>query len=282
MIVVKSLRSVMAARRTGASMEDKFTKDNFIRLSEEVLSFQLHTLYPVDTKSDPERINMIFLNHDRNFSTYLTVKYLVEHGRVSDIYTLSRSMYESVISMALLAKRIIGDDLVRYQDFQYLEIHKRYEHLKRLGLERLIGVSDQEVVLVNNKKSEYINRWGNNNPSWTGKTLEANVRLVDKTYSSTCNENHFYEYLYCQVYRTGSQSVHSSFAGLSKGVTAEKVNIPGLAAYRMGANEAHLIFSCFHSLLVFLSSIRFMGMTTGTTECESYFHEKARYIIAEI
>ena len=145
----------------------------------------------------------------------------------------------------------------------------------------LFGTRLDEVRSTSTKKSEYINRWGNNNPSWTGKTLEANVRLVDKTYSSTCNEKHFYEYLYCQVYRTGSQSVHSSFAGLSKGVTAEKVNILGIAAYRMGVNEAHLIFSCFHSLLVFLSSIRFMGMATGTTECESYFQEKARYIIAE-
>ena len=260
---------------------DKFSKNNFIRLSEEVLSFQLNTLYPVETKNDPERINMIFLNHDRNLSTYLTVKYLVEHGRVSDIYTLSRSMYESVISMALLAKRVIGDDLVRYQNFQYLEIHKRYEHLKRLGLERLIGVSDQEAVLVNDKKYEYIKRWGNNNPSWTGKTLEANVRLVDKTYSSTCNEKHFYEYLYCQVYRTGSQFAHSSFAGLSKGVVPENVDVPGISAQRMGINEAHLIFSSFHVLLVFLSSVRFMGMVLGKSECESYFQDKAKYIIAE-
>ncbi len=262
-------------------MVEKFSKDNFLKISDEVLKFQLGALYPVEPKRDPERINLIFLNHDRNFSTYLSIRYLAEHERVSDIYTLARSMFESVISMALLAKRIIGDDLVRYQDFQYLEIHKRYEHLKRLGLERLIGVSDQEAVLVNDKKSEYINRWGNNNPSWTGKQLEANVRLVDKMYSPTCNEKHFYEYLYCQVYRTGSQSTHSSFAGLSKGVKVEKVGIPELTAYRMGVSEGHLIFSCFHSMLVFLSSIRFMGLVTEKTECESYFQEKAKYIISE-
>ena len=198
-------------------MVEKFSKDNFLKISDEVLKFQLGALYPVETKRDPERINLIFLNHDRNFSTYLSIRYLAEYERVSDIYTLARSMYESVISMALLAKRIIGDDLVRYQDFQYLEIHKRYEHLKRLGLERLIGVSDQEVALVNNKKSEYINRWGNNNPSWTGKTLEANVRLVDKTYSSTSNENNFYEYRYCQVYRTGITICSFKFCWLIKG-----------------------------------------------------------------
>ncbi len=262
-------------------MVEKFSKDNFLRISDELLSFQLGALYPIKIKRDPERINLIFLNHDRNFSTYLTIRYLAEHERVSDIYTLARSMYESVISMALLTKNIIIDDLVRYQDFQYLEIYKRYKHLKRLGLERLIGVSGEEAVFVKNKRDEYINRWGNSNPSWTGNQLEANVRLVDKTYSPACNEKHFYEYLYCQVYRTGSQSTHSSFAGLSKGVKAEKLDIQNITAYRMGVNESQLIFSCFHSLLVFISSVRFIGLATGKTECESYFQEKAKYIISE-
>lgn len=262
-------------------MVEKFSKKNFLRISDEVLNFQLGALYPVEAKRNPERINLIFLNHDRNLSTYLSIKYLAEHERVSDIYTLARSMYESVISMALLTRSIIIDDLVRYQDFQYLEIYKRYEHLKRLGLEKLIGVSDEEAVFVNNKRSEYINRWGDSNPSWTGKSLESNVRLVDERYPPTCNENHFYEYLYCQVYRTGSQSTHSSFAGLSKGVKAEKLDISDLTAYRMEVNEGQLLFSCFHSLLVFLSSVRFIGLATEKTECESYFQEKAKYVISE-
>ena len=183
--------------------------------------------------------------------------------------------------MALLVKKVISDDIFRYQDYQYLEIYKTYEHLKRLSLERLSGVSAEEAILVNNKRTEYINKWGKNNPSWTGNTLEDNVRLVDKNVPPTCKENRFYEYLYCQVYRKGSQSTHSSFAGLSKGVISEKVEIPGLSAYRMGINEAHLIFSSYHSLIVFLSSVRFMGMATGKTECETFFQDKVNYIIAE-
>lgn len=260
---------------------DKFSKDNFFRISDEVLNFQLGNLYPIETVSNPGRINLIFLNHDRNFSTYLTIRYLVEHGRVADIYTISRSMFESVIYMALLARKIITDDLTRYQDYQYLEIHKTYEHLKRLGLGKLSGISEQEAILVNNKRLGYVEKWGKNNPSWTGNTLEVDVRLVDKNYPPTCNENHFYEYLYCQVYRKGSQSTHSSFAGLSKGVIPEKVDVPGISAKRMGMNEPHLISSSFHACLVFLSSIRFMGMVTGKSECESYFQDKAKYIIAE-
>jgi hypothetical protein len=262
-------------------MADKFSTDNFFKLSDEIIHFQLNTLYPIEIKNEPERINLVFLNHDRNLSTYLTIRYLVEHERVADIYTLSRSMYESVISMALLAKNIINDDIIRYQDFQYLEIYKTHEHLKRLGLAELNGLSEKEALFVKNKRDAYIARWGNSNLSWTGNSLESNVKIVDRNYAPTCNENHFYEYLYCQVYRKGSQSTHSSFAGLSKGVVPEKVCLPGLDAYQMGVNEPHLIFSCFHSLLVFLSSMRFMGEEIGKTECESYFQKKAKYIITE-
>lgn len=262
-------------------MEDKFTKANFLRISQDALDFQLETLYPVQTRKEVERVNIVFLNHDRNFSTFLTIKNLVEHGRVADIYTLSRSMFESIISMGLLAKRLIENDIERYQDFQYLEIHKTYNHLKRLGLERLSGVLSSEVELLCSKRGEYIKNWGNKTASWSGKTLEQNVRLVDSNYAPTCNEKRFYEYLYCQVYRKGSQSAHSSFAGLSKGVDIERFLIPGVGiAQRFKENEAHLIFSCFHSLIVFLSSVRFLGHLMDKKETEEYFHDIAEYVIS--
>lgn len=263
-------------------MEDKFTKSNFIKISQDALDFQLKSLYPVQTGKDPIRVNLVFLNHDHNFSTFLTIKYLVEHSRVAEIYTLSRSMFESVISMGLLAKRLIAKDIERYQDYQYLEIYKTYKHLKRLGLERLSGLPLSEVDFVCNKREEYIKKWGRNIASWTGKSLEQDVRLVDEHYAPTCNEKHFYEYLYCQVYRKGSQSAHASFAGLSKGIDIEKLSIPGaVTAHRFKANEGHLIFSCFHSLLVFLSSVRFLGYLLDKKQTELYFHKVAEYIISE-
>jgi hypothetical protein len=66
------------------TMDDKFTKSNFLKKSQEALDFQLSSLYPMQVESDHDRVNMIFLNHDRNFSTFLTIQYLVEHGRVAD------------------------------------------------------------------------------------------------------------------------------------------------------------------------------------------------------
>ena len=116
-------------------MDDKFTKSNFLRVGKEVLDFQMRNLYPVQLQGEQNRINLILLNHDRNFSTFLTIMDLVKHERVADIYTLSRSMFESIISMGLLAKSIVADDLNRYQEYQFTEIHKTYTHLVRLGLQ---------------------------------------------------------------------------------------------------------------------------------------------------
>lgn len=263
------------------SSDNKFSTANFMLVSSEVLNFQLGALYPVHANKEPVRINLLFLNHDRNFSTFLTIKYLVEHQRVADIYTLSRSMFESIISMGLLAKNLVADDIERYKEFQYLEIYKNHAHLTKLGLERLSGLAASDAQVVSDRRSDYVKKWGKKESSWTGRSLEDNVKTVDGAYPPTCNESHFYEYLYCQVYRKGSRSTHSSFAGLSSGVNMESIILPGAVAKRFTVNEGHLIFSCFHSLLVFLSSVRFLGLATGKTECETYFQKMANYVISE-
>ena len=261
--------------------DSRFTKSSFARISHEALDFQLRALYPVEEGSDPERVYLVFLNHDRNFSTFLTIKDLVERERVADIYSLSRAMFESVITMGLLAAHLIPEDVERYQQFQFVEISRRYEHMKRLGLQYLTGVSAEDGDLVSAKRKEYAFRWGNRMSSWSGNSFEKDVRLVDRAYRPACDEPHFYEYLYCQVYRTGSQSVHASFAGLAKGVQAEGVELGGLNISRFKPSEKHLIFSAFHSLLVFLSSVRFLGHLTGNAAAEEYFHRMTNHVISE-
>jgi hypothetical protein len=63
--------------------------------------------------------------------------------------------------------------------------------------------------------------------TWTGHSLEEKVKLLDENFPPTYNEKHFYEYLYCQVFRKGSSATHSSYAGLSKGVQVESITVPG-------------------------------------------------------
>ena len=191
-------------------------------------------------------------------------------------------MFESIITMGLLSKRLIENDIERYQNFEYIEIYKTFNHLRKLGLEHLSGVPSSDVEFLCGKRGEYIKKWGKNIAYYSGKSLEQSVKLVDDNYAPACNEKHFYEYLYCQVYREGSQSAHSSFAGLSKGVNIERFSIPGLiTAQRFKANESHLIFSCFHSLLIFLSSVRFLGYLLDKEETENYFHKIAKHVISD-
>ena len=263
-------------------MNEKFTKSNFLKISQEVLNFQLSALYPILVQNGHHRASLIFLNHDRNFSTFLTVRYLVEHERVADIYALSRVMFDSIVSMGLLTKSLIPNDLERYQNYQFVESYKYYSHLEKLGLANLSGISSSDVLMLKTKRNEYLSKYGKNLSTWTGKSLEENVKLLDNNFPRTCNEQHFYEYLYCQVYRKGSPATHSSFAGLGKGVETEEFIIPGSSTgHRFKTNEPHLIFSCFHSLLVFLSSIRFMGHSLQKVGAEEYFHNIAEYIISE-
>ena len=201
---------------------------------------------------------------------------------MADIYTLSRAMFESTVSMGLLAKSLIPSDLDRYIGYLFLETYKTYSHLQRLGLANISSVAPMDVPYLKSKRDEYVAKYGARLSSWTGQSLEQDVRLLDNSYPLTCNEEHFYEYLYCQVYRRGSPSTHSSFSGLSKGVKIEEVTFDDSSTgHRFTVNEPHLIFSCFHSLLVFLGSVRFVGQVLNKADTESYFQKMANYIISE-
>jgi hypothetical protein len=263
-------------------MSEKYTKSNFMKISQEVLKFQLKTLYPITIKNNKKRGNILFLHHDRNFSSFLTIRDLVEHERAADIFVISRSMFESIITMAIISLKLIKDDLERYEKFQYVEIYKTYNHLKNLGLEYLSGVPTSEFQNIKLKRDNYISKYGNQLSSWTGKSLLDNVKLLDKNIEPSCNEKHFYEYLYCQVYRKGSQTVHSSFAGIKKGIVEEQVIIPGFPPMmRLKSDENHLIFSYIHCLITFLSSIRFMGHFLNNSTTEKYYHKMTGYIISK-
>ena len=203
-------RAGYAKRYAITKMDDKFTKSNFLRVGKEVLDFQMRNLYPVQLQGEQNRINLILLNHDRNFSTFLTIMDLVKHERVADIYTLSRSMFESIISMGLLAKSIVADDLNRYQEYQFTEIHKTYIHLVRLGLQQLSGVNPSDANLVKQRSQEYINKYGRNLSTWTGYSLEDNVKLLDKNIPPTWG-------------RKGDVDENSDFTWLANGTDRSEV-----------------------------------------------------------
>jgi len=214
---------------------------------------------------------------------HIAKKYFFFHGLDRKKAGLKRvRIAKKIDSSLLLVASVIPEDLERYETYQFVEAHKCHAHLEKLGLGNLSGVPSSEIAVLKQNRDQYRRTYGKDVATWTGNSFERNVRLLDASCPPTCNEVHFYEYLYCQVYRRGSPSAHSSFAGLAKGVRTQRVDIPGsFVANRFEVNEPHLIFSSFHSLLVFLSSVRFMGQALGKPETEQYFHKLARYVIAE-
>jgi len=256
---------------------EKHTIDNVLNLIQEVLEFEIKELYPISCKKDSHRKNLIVLHHDHNSSSFVTIKQLLLRPCVTDIYTISRRMYESVITMGLLAKSLIEDDIERYIDFRFIEASKFYNHLKQLGLEKLSGIKD--VSSLNKYKKDYCKKFGSPGQTWTGLTVVDNAQLVDKHYPITCNETRFYEYLYCQIYRNSSQITHSSFGGIYDTVEREEFcNLSNEIIVRYKDKESHLINTGFYSIIIFLSSVRFMGYILDTSITEEYFQEKCNWI----
>jgi hypothetical protein len=251
----------------------EFTMEKFNKICNEVIKFHDENINVIRLDSDPQRKQIMALNHDKNYFSFHSIKYLSNLGRVPDVYILSRAMFESIVNMGLIAKKLVNDDLERYIRFQYVENYKLYKHLNNIDFGHMLELTQEEALKLEQFNAEYISKFGKIK-NWSGNNLAQNVKLLDINYSSTCNESHFYEYLYCQVYRSGSEYIHASYFGLEKGVDAIEISKSYEGTnYTYETKSENLIFSCYHSLLVFLSSIRFLGIIMGRQDIEDYYHE---------
>lgn len=257
---------------------ESLTRVTFAAAAKRVSEFHLEVFdsVTVPVEKDQTRAYLVYLNHHRNVSTFETIRHVTDRERVADIYVLSRAMLDSVITMGLLSRQgLIRDDIDRYQHFRFVEAMKRYDHLTTLGLQEHSGIPASVVKSLKEKQDEYIKKWGKkNNDSWTGKSLLENARLVDNEVDATLGTKHFYEYLYCQVYRTGSWLIHSSLTGLGNVFEAEKVQTGGINDVIMFKTDpGHLSMSFLYGILVFLSSIRFIGNVLDERKAENFHHE---------
>ncbi len=263
-------------------MVEGLTRVTFMGASKRVLDFHFENLDQVRTTTNHDRVFLIYLNHIRNVATFQTIRDLAEKEIVADIYTLSRSMFESVITMGLLSKELISDDMDRYINRQFVDGLRRYNHLMRLGFEHHSGIPPDRLPLADQELQKYPRKRNAGADTWSGLSLEQSAKLLDGNCQPTDNQNRFYEYLYCQVYRTGSYLAHSGFAGISHIFESERISPHDATGtvVRMKPNQVHLSFAALYSILVFLSSIRFLGGLSAEQKIEDFYQDMASGIIS--
>jgi len=62
----------------------------------------------------------------------------------------------------------------------------------------------------------------------------------------------------------------------------EKIQLPGInEALRFKADPSHLSFSALYSVLVFLSSVRFLGNVLDKKEAEDYHHDMSSTLLSK-
>jgi hypothetical protein len=83
--------------------------------------------------------------------------------------------------------------------------------------------------------------------------------------------------LYCQVYRGGSQTTHASFGGIVKTVDIKEYVKTGNIKSLKTTNE-NLYGIVWHTVMIFLSSVRFMGYFGKRKECEDFFMSKQNWL----
>ncbi len=218
-----------------------------------------HPLFFYIPKDDRNRI--LKLHHEKNEKSILTIIELISKARVRDIYSIMRTIFESIVNMGLLAKSLIEEDLFRYQNHEYYEEAKYFNSLKKLGFEKYSNLSEKSAIWIDERKKEYEKKFNPKKGRWTGNDLIDDSRTLDKNYPNTNGFDHFYEFLYCQVYRNCSQVIHSSYGGIKKGTNI--INVPSNNSdhyYHIPNDEQHLAFQVTYSTLIFLSSSRFLSI----------------------
>ena len=251
-------------------------------LAERYLKYQF-ALYPMRFDAKPELQIAIMQLHQSNTDTIFSIRQIVALKNVTDVYCLSRSMFESVVNIGVLVTGKIKDAAQRFLDFQYLEAYKILHHLRQIEPDFVNKVyKPDKVKIITKKRNSFVSKYGNID-NWCDLNLIERIKLIDKNFPPTCSNNKFFEYLYCQVYRKGSGATHRTSTGLGRSTVWTKTMVDNLSFIEPTPNMDHLVFASIHSLIVYLASIRFIGqiIVGKKEETESFYQTETACIIAK-
>ena len=240
------------------------------------------TVTPLKFGKESKKQGMILLNHFQNTETLKSLMILAKHKKSGDIAILTRSIFESVLNMGLLLLLPLDEGINRYQKFNSIESLKCYRHMASIEKETADKIyNTTEIKEYEKGAKEYEIKYGKPKLSWSGKNSIDICKLLDNNYSPVIKTNHFFEFMYCQIYRYGSSAIHRTQMGLLRNL---KINsrtlINGKKLHIMNNRDEILNFNYFHGLVSYITSLRIIGKTFEIDSSEDYFQEKIGSLIA--
>lgn len=239
-------------------------------------------IYPLRFSDTNGKQGLIIINHHMNKDSMGSIKVLAAMQKASDIGVIGRSIFESVLNMGLLVHFSVNDGVNRYRLYSSIESLKVYKQMSQIEKETAAKIFTVENIRKwETNLRQYEREYGIVTSSWSGKTAIEICQILDEKYPPVIKSKHFYEFLYCQIYRYGSAAAHRSGQGLARHVNI--ITAPasrGRRVHTARSREEGLVFNYFHSLIAFLSSMRIIGKAFNLPSLEDYFQKKVGLLIA--
>jgi hypothetical protein len=239
-------------------------------------------LFPLQFGKNVEKQGIILLNHFQNFETLKSLVILAKNKKAGDIAILSRSIFESSLNMGLLLHLPLNEGLERYRKYTSVESLKIYQHMTSFDKETADKIyKSLNISECEREANEYRKKYGKPKNSWSGLSCIEICKILDKDYPPVIKTNHFFEFMYCQVYRYSSSIIHRTQMGLLRNI---KISSKKLANEKcihfMDSRKEGLIFNYFHGLISFIISIRILGRAFNISLLENYFQKRIGFLIA--
>lgn len=226
----------------------------------------------LDTAS-PEQ-SLVWLHHYLNTRSLESIKVLARNTKATDIMALSRSIFESVLTMGLLLDFSSGEGEKKYRMSSRVDLLKMFRNMqiidKQLADEY---VSPADVSELEKVENEYKSRYRS---EWPGKDRFSVCGLLDKSYPPVMGERWFFRLMYCFVYKFGSSAAHRTYAGIQRNIGIPPTNsvVRADVRYICGEREEAAVFNYRLGLLSHLLSTRIIGKAFNIDFLEDYFQER--------
>ena len=239
-------------------------------------------IYPLQFSDESGKQGLIILNHHQNKDSIDSIRVLASMNRALDVSTIGRSIFDSVLNMGLLLYLPVNEGVSKYKLYASIEELRIYRNMSKVGQDIADKIyKNEDIKKWEADSGKYEMDYGVPKSSWSGKTTLEACRMLDSEYPSVVKSEHFFEFLYCQIYRYGSSATHRSQLGISRNVRI--VSAPatgGRMLHTADSREEGLVFNYFHGLLAFLASMRVVGRAFKIPSLEEYFQKKVGYLIA--